>query len=148
MLVIDHLEVMKYLPHRYPFLLVDGVTECVDGQSIVAFKNITHNEPFFQGHFPGLPVMPGVLMVEALAQASGILMYKTMGRYPSEKDIFYLAGIDNTRFKRNVVPGDQLKLSVEVIRKRETLWKFKGEATVNGELACSSEFMNIKADNL
>src|SRR3989338_364763 len=138
---IDHLEVRQYLPHRYPFLLVDKVLSYTLGESIVAIKNVTQNEPFFEGHFPGLPVMPGVLIVEALAQASGILMYKTFDRYPSNKDLFYLAGIDNTRFKRKVVPGDQLQLSVEVIRQRENLWKFKGEATVNGELACSSEFL-------
>lgn len=142
---IDHLEVKKYLPHRYPFLLVDTVESYVIGESIVAIKNVTHNEPYFTGHFPQLPVMPGVLMVEALAQASGILMYRTLDRYPNENDLFYLAGIDNTRFKRNVVPGDQLILRVEVLRKRENLWKFKGEATVNGELACYAEFMNIKA---
>lgn len=143
---IDYLEVRQYLPHRYPFLLVDAVLSYTLGESLIAIKNVTQNEPFFEGHFPGLPVMPGVLIVEALAQASGILMYKTFDRYPSNKDLFYLAGIDNTRFKRKVVPGDQLQLSVEVIRQRENLWKFKGEATVNGELACSSEFLNIKAE--
>lgn len=143
---IDYLEVMKYLPHRYPFLLVDSVITLTEWESIEAIKNVTHNEPYFTGHFPGLPVMPGVLMVEALAQASGILMYRSMGRYPSETDLFYLAGIDNTRFKRKVVPGDQLILSVKVLRHRENLWKFQGEATVGGELACSAEFLNIKAD--
>jgi len=142
---IDYLEVRKYLPHRYPFLLVDTVESYVLGESLIAIKNVTQNEPYFPGHFPQLPVMPGVLIVEALAQASGILMYKTFDRYPSEVDLFYLAGIDNTRFKRKVVPGDQLKLSVEVIRHRENLWKFKGEAMVNGELACYAEFLNIKA---
>ena len=145
---IDHLEVRQYLPHRYPFLLVDKVLSYTLGESIVAIKNVTQNEPFFEGHFPGLPVMPGVLMVEALAQAEGILMYKTFDRYPSNKDLFYLAGIDNTRFKRKVVPGDQLQLSITVIRQRENLWKFKGEATVEDELACSSEFLTIKADDL
>ena len=142
---IDHLEIMKYLPHRYPFLLVDRVSDYEKGESIIALKNVTHNEPFFNGHFPGYPVMPGVLMVEALAQASGILMYATMERYP-EDDLFFLAGIDNTRFKRQVAPGDQLTLTVKVLRKRENLWKFQGVATVDGELACSAEFMNIKAD--
>ncbi|MCX7120925.1 MAG: 3-hydroxyacyl-ACP dehydratase FabZ [Gammaproteobacteria bacterium] len=142
---IDYLEVRKYLPHRYPFLLVDTVESYVLGESLVAIKNVTNNEPFFPGHFPNLPVMPGVLIVEALAQASGILMYRTFDRYPSVTDLFYLAGIENTRFKRKVVPGDQLKLSVEVIRNRTNLWKFKGEATVNGELACYAEFLNIKA---
>ncbi|OGT47909.1 MAG: 3-hydroxyacyl-[acyl-carrier-protein] dehydratase FabZ [Gammaproteobacteria bacterium RIFCSPHIGHO2_12_FULL_38_11] len=142
---IDYLEVRKYLPHRYPFLFVDTVESYILGESLIAIKNVTQNEAYFSGHFPKLPVMPGVLIVEALAQASGILMYKTFDRYPSEQDLFYLAGIDNTRFKRKVVPGDQLKLSVAVMRHRENLWKFKGEATVNGELACYAEFLNIKA---
>ncbi|EKD78093.1 MAG: (3R)-hydroxymyristoyl-ACP dehydratase [uncultured bacterium] len=142
---IDYLEVRKYLPHRYPFLLVDTVESYELNKWIKAIKNVTYNEPYFQGHFPALPVMPGVLIVEALAQASGILMYRTFGRYPSETDLFYLAGIDNARFKRKVVPGDQLILQVDVIRARENLWKFKGEATVNGELACYAEFLNIKA---
>ena len=142
---IDYLEVKKYLPHRYPFLLVDTVQSYEIDKSIVAIKNVTHNEPFFSGHFPQLPVMPGVLIVESLAQASGILMYRSFGRYPGENDLFFLAGIDNARFKRKVVPGDQLILTVEVLKKRDSLWKFKGEATVTGELACSAEFMNIKA---
>lgn len=143
---IHYREVRKYLPHRYPFLLVDSVRSYVINQSIIAIKNVTFNEPYFNGHFPQLPVMPGVLMVEALAQASGILMYRSFGRYPEgENDVFFLAGIDNARFKRQVVPGDQLLLSVEVMRKRDNLWKFKSEATVDGELACYAEFMNIKA---
>ena len=142
---IDYLEVKKYLPHRYPFLLVDTVESYELNKWIKAIKNVTHNEPYFSGHFPALPVMPGVLIVEALAQASGILMYHSFNRYPSEQDLFYLAGIDNTRFKRKVVPGDQLLLHAEVMRCRENLWKFKGEATVNGELACYAEFLNIKA---
>ena len=142
---IDHLEVRKYLPHRYPFLLVDTVSDYELNKSIVAIKNVTCNEPFFSGHFPQLPVMPGVLIIEALAQASGILMYRTFDRYPTEDDLFLLAGIDNARFKRQVVPGDQLILTVEVLRAREKLWKFKGVATVNGVLACDAEFMNIKA---
>ncbi len=143
---LNHLEVMKYLPHRYPFLLIDKVNSYVEYESIEAIKNVTHNEPFFNGHFPGHPVMPGVLMIEAMAQAGGILKYCSFGRYPTENDIFYLAGIDNARFKRTVVPGDQLLLSVKVIRHREKLWKFAGEATVNGELACSADFMTIKAE--
>ena len=142
---IDYLEVKKYLPHRYPFLLVDTVESYELNKWLKAIKNVTHNEPHFPGHFPALPVMPGVLIVEALAQASGILMYRTFNRYPTDQDLFYLAGIENTRFKRKVVPGDQLLLYVEVIRARENLWKFKGEATVNGELACYTEFLNIKA---
>lgn len=144
MSAIDHAGVLQYLPHRYPFLLVDSVLNYVENQSITAIKNVTFNEPYFSGHFPQLPVMPGVLMIEALAQASGILMYRSFGRFPSKDDLFYLAGIDNARFKRKVVPGDQLQLYVEVLRQREKLWKFKGEATVKGELACTVEFMNIR----
>lgn len=143
---IDYLEVRKYLPHRYPFLLVDTVLSYESNHSIVALKNVTYNEPFFTGHFPQLPVMPGVLIIEALAQASGILIYRTFDRYPTEEDLFFLAGIDHARFKRKVVPGDQLTLNVEVLRSRDKLWKFKGEATVDGELACYAEFMNIKAE--
>lgn len=142
---INYLEVQKYLPHRYPFLLVDKVISYELNHSLTAIKNVTFNEPYFMGHFPELPVMPGVLIVEALAQASGILMYRSFERHPSKDDLFYLAGIDEARFKRKVVPGDQLQLYVEVIRHRENLWKFKGEATVNGELACSCVFLNIRA---
>ncbi|OGT25970.1 MAG: 3-hydroxyacyl-[acyl-carrier-protein] dehydratase FabZ [Gammaproteobacteria bacterium RIFCSPLOWO2_02_FULL_42_14] len=145
---IDSLEVKNYLPHRYPFLLVDKVIDFVEGQSLIAIKNVTHNEPFFAGHFPAFPVMPGVLIIEAMAQASGILMYRTFGRYPTgNQDLFFLASIDEARFKRKVVPGDQLQLSIEVIRRRENAWKFKGTATVDGELTCTAEFMNIKAEN-
>lgn len=141
----DSLEVTKYLPHRYPFLLVDKVLSLTPFQSIVAIKNVTHNESFFSGHFPEHPVMPGVLIVEALAQASGILMNRSFELNGKERELHYLAGIDDARFKRKVVPGDQLTLTVEVIRHRENLWKFKGEANVDGELACVASFMNIKA---
>lgn len=142
---LDYCEVKRLLPHRYPFLLVDKVTEHVPFESIVAIKNVTHNEPHFDGHFPMLPVMPGVLIIEAMAQTSGILIYRSLERYPSDEDMFFLAGIDGARFKRRVVPGDQLTLSIEVIKRRDNLWKFKGVATVNGELACSAEFMNARA---
>lgn len=143
---IDYLEVKRYLPHRYPFLFVDTVESYELDKWIKAIKNVTHNEPFFSGHFPQLPVMPGVLIIEALAQASGILMYRSFGRYPDESDLFFLAGVDDARFKRKVVPGDQLVLNVEVLKKRDNLWKFRGEATVNDELACHAEFMNIRAE--
>jgi len=142
---INYLEVQKYLPHRYPFLLVDRVLSYEPYHSLTAIKNVTYNEPYFVGHFPEFPVMPGVLIVEALAQASGVLMYRSFERYPDKGELFYLAGIDDARFKRKVIPGDQLQLYVEVVRHRENLWKFKGEATVNGELACSCVFLNIKA---
>lgn len=142
---MQHTDVREYLPHRYPFLLVDKVIETVPDQHIVATKAVTCNEPFFQGHFPSKPVMPGVLMIEALAQASGILIYRSLGRKPTlDSDLFYLAGVDNTRYKRMVVPGDMLELRVEVLRKKMTIWRFKGTASVDGEVACSTEFMCIK----
>jgi 3-hydroxyacyl-[acyl-carrier-protein] dehydratase len=109
-------EIMRYLPHRYPFLLVDRVLECIPDQRIKALKNVTVNEPFFQGHFPGYPVMPGVLIIEALAQVSVILFYKTLNRMPDEKSLVFFAGIDDARFKRQVLPGDVLML--ESIEKR------------------------------
>ncbi len=137
-------DIMAYLPHRYPFLLVDRVESCEPNKSIVAIKNVTINEPQFTGHFPQAPVMPGVLMVEALAQASGILIYKTIETLPSKDNWFYLAGMDNVRFKRIVVPGDQLRLNVELVKVRRDIWIFKGTATVDGELACSAEFMNAR----
>ena len=142
---MDSTLIRTYLPHRYPFLYIDKVIDVVPNESITALKNVTINEPFFQGHFPQRPVMPGVLLVEAMAQASGILTYKTLGVEPDfEKELFYLAGVDNCRFKRMVVPGDQLILKVSVLRHRRDLWKFKGEALVDGELACSAEFLNIR----
>ncbi len=141
---IDINEVKKYLPHRYPFLMVDKVIEAVPGESIVGIKNVTVNEPFFMGHFPASPVLPGVLMIEALAQVSGILTFVTLGRYRYEEELYYLAGVDNARFKRMVVPGDQLRLEVNVLKMRRDLWKLEGRALVDGELACSAEFMNVR----
>lgn len=137
-------ELRKYLPHRYPFLLVDKVTMIEKGKSLTAIKNVTVNEPFFIGHFPIAPVMPGVLIVEALAQASGVLIFQTIGRYPDPKELFYLVGINNTRFKRMVIPGDVLQLDIELLKKAHGLWKFKGTASVDGEVACVTEFMNIR----
>ena len=137
-------EIKKYLPHRYPFLLVDRVLEMEKHQSIKAYKNVSFNEPFFNGHFPSRPVMPGVLIVEAMAQASGILILHGSGLSYEESGLYFLAGIDQARFKRVVEPGDQLMLDVEVVKVRKTLWKFQGRATVNGELACEAVFMNIK----
>lgn|SRR3989344_2852261 len=144
---LDILAIKKALPHRYPFLLIDRVESFELHKSIVAIKNVTINEPFFAGHFPFEPLMPGVLIVEALAQASGVLMMKSLGYYEPEKVSFYLAGIDSTRFKRKVVPGDQLRLEVKVERARaQSLWKFKGIASVNGEVACETSFMNVRGE--
>ena len=142
--LIDNKALQELLPHRYPFLLVDRVLEIELNVSIKALKNVTCNEPHFTGHFPGHPIMPGVLIIEALAQTAGVLMLKSNEAYADGKTIFYLAGIDNARFKRTVLPGDQLELYVEVMRKRLDLWKFRCTASVNGEIACVAEIMNVK----
>ncbi len=144
MSVMDVNDIRRYLPHRYPFLLVDRILEIVPGKSITGIKNVTINEPFFNGHFPEKPVMPGVLIIESLAQTSGILIFKTEDSMPDENNWFYLAGIDNARFKRIVRPGDQLRLESEIIRARHDLWKFKGTATVDGQLVCSAEILTIR----
>lgn len=143
---MDIKEILDYLPHRYPFLLVDRVLEVVPGQSIHAYKNITINEPFFVGHFPHHPVMPGVLIMEALAQAAGILSFKSENKKPTETDVFYFAGIDEARFKRPVMPGDQLHLHVQLERQMRGVWKFYGEAKVDGQLAASAKLMCAKRD--
>lgn len=134
---------MSLLPHRYPFLLVDRVTEYELGQSIKAYKNITINEPCFTGHFPGEPIFPGVLILEAMAQAAGILGFKTMG---NSDQLYLYAGIDKARFKAPVVPGDQLELVIELIKERRGIWKFKGIASVAGKEVCIAEFMCAMRD--
>lgn len=133
--------ILKQLPHRYPFLLVDRVVELESNKRIRAIKNVTFNEPFFQGHFPGRPVMPGVLMLEALAQAAGLLAFDAMGQVPDENNIYYFVGIDAARFKRPVEPGDQLILDASIDRVRGGIWKFKGVARVGEEVACEAELM-------
>jgi len=134
-------EIMRRLPHRYPFLLVDRVLECVSGQRIVARKNVTVNEQFFVGHFPGRPVMPGVLILEALAQAAGILCFVTANVYPDENVRFYFAGMDGVRFRRPVVPGDQLVLNATLQRRIRTIWKFATTATVDGQEVCTADML-------
>ena len=129
-------EIMELLPHRYPFLLVDRIVEWDPGKRIVGIKNVTINEPFFQGHFPGHPIMPGVLIVEALAQAGGILALKAMG---GGKRIAYFTGIDNCKFRRPVIPGDQLRLEITVIARKGPMWKMHGEALVNGVIAAKGD---------
>ena len=138
---MDIHEVLKFLPHRYPFLLIDRVLECDPGKELTALKNVTINEPFFPGHFPCRPVMPGVLILEALAQASGILAFRTEDEPPKENVLYYFVGIDKARFKRPVEPGDQLKLNVRVKRAVRGIWMFYAEATVDGEVACTAEVM-------
>jgi 3-hydroxyacyl-[acyl-carrier-protein] dehydratase len=138
-------EVMKHLPHRPPFLLVDRVLEIVPKKSIVALKNVTINEPFFAGHFPQQPVMPGVLIIEALAQTAAILAFASTGDDPQNSgNLYFFAGIDNARFKRMVEPGDQLRLEVEVLKIRRAIWKAQAVAKVDGEIACVAELMSVK----
>lgn len=137
-------EIKNYLPHRYPFLLVDRVLDYEVGKSIHGIKNLTNNESFFNGHFPLQPVMPGVLIIEALAQAAGILYFLTTGTKAVETEYYYLVGIDNARFKHIVYPGDQLHLHVQMVRNKLSLWVFNAEATVNGETVCSVELKVVK----
>ena len=138
---MDIHEILKKLPHRYPFLMVDRVIELNKGKSIKALKNVTINEPFFNGHFPHRPVMPGVLMLEALAQAAALLSFHTMDVVPDENTIYYFAGIDGARFKRPVEPGDALTLMVELDRMKAGIFKFKAKAMVGAELAVEAELM-------
>ncbi len=141
---MDIHEILKCLPHRYPLLLIDRVLEIDLGKSIVALKNITMNEAFFSGHFPNRPVMPGVLILEAMAQAGAVLAYKTMNTTPDDGTLFYFAGIDNVRFRRIVEPGDQMRMEVKVLRAKRDVWKLEGAAYVGDELVCSGEFMSAR----
>lgn len=139
-------EVMRYLPHRYPFLLIDRVVELEPGKSITAIKNVTINEPFFAGHFPVTPVMPGVLILEALAQAAGLLSFKTKNYTPEEIGIIYFAGIDNARFKKPVKPGDQLVLKAEIVREMRGIWKYTARAEVDGAMVAEADLMATLRD--
>jgi 3-hydroxyacyl-[acyl-carrier-protein] dehydratase len=139
--MMDIHTILKQLPHRYPFLLVDRVLEIDKGKSIKALKNVTINEPFFVGHFPHRPVMPGVLMLEALAQAAALLAFDMLGKAPDDKTVYYFAGIDGARFKRPVEPGDQLLLHVSLDRMKSGIFKFKARAMVGEELAVEAELM-------
>ena len=139
-------EVLQYLPHRYPFLLIDRVLAIEPGLSLTGLKNVSFNEPFFQGHFPQRPIMPGVLILEALAQATGILAFKTEDERPDSKSMYYLVGIDKARFKRPVEPGDQLLLEVTLKRIRRSVGMFTGEATVDGKMVAAAELMCAKRE--
>lgn len=138
---MDIHEVLQYLPHRYPFLLIDRVLDCTPGESLTAIKNVTVNEHFFQGHFPHRPVMPGVMILEAMAQATGILAFRTTETRPSEHLLYYLVGIDDARFKQPVEPGDQLIIAVRTERNMRGLWKFSAEAKVEDKLVASANLM-------
>jgi len=133
-------EIMALLPHRYPFLLIDRVLDFTPGESLTALKNVTINEPIFTGHFPGMPIFPGVLILEALAQATGILGFKTVTER-SENELYLFAAIDEARFKKPVLPGDTMILEVKFLKERRNMWKFYGEAKVDGQIVCSAELM-------
>lgn len=142
--MIDAQEILSILPHRYPILLVDRVEEMDPGKRIVAIKNVTFNEPFFQGHFPGRPIMPGVLMVEAMAQVGGVLAIRSN---PETRDKLVLfLGIEKAKFRKPVGPGDQLRLTVEVLQRRRNYWRFKGESRVGETLVCEAELTAMISD--
>ncbi|NML84393.1 3-hydroxyacyl-ACP dehydratase FabZ [Polaromonas sp.] len=139
--MMDIHQILKLLPHRYPILLVDRVLEIEPGKCIKALKNVTINEPFFMGHFPHRPVMPGVLMLEAMAQAAALLSFCTMDVTPDDKTVYYFAGIDGARFKRPVEPGDQMIMDVSLLRMKAGIFKFKGVTRVGEQIACEAELM-------
>lgn len=138
---MDITEIMRHLPHRYPLLLVDRVVELVPGEFVTAIKNVSMNEPFFPGHFPHHPIMPGVLIIESLAQAAGLLALKSSDKEAGDDSVIYFVGIDNARFKRPVVPGDQLRLEARITRHTRGIWKFDAKALVDGQIACEAELM-------
>ena len=138
--MIDIKEIMTLLPHSYPFLLVDRIIEIEPGKRVVGIKNVTYNEPFFPGHFPGRPIMPGVLIVEAMAQTAGVLIFCSLPEEERKKTVFFL-GIDNVRFRKPVVPGDQLRLELEVTRHRQSIWGFKGQSFVDGKLVAEADLL-------
>ena len=138
---LDITQIKQYLPHRYPFLLVDRVLHWESGKNITAIKNVSANEEFFNGHFPHKPVMPGVLMIEALAQTAALLSFLTSGKKPGENEVVYFVGIDGARFKRPVEPGDQLKMEVEITRNARGIWKYSAKASVDGQVAVEAELM-------
>ena len=142
---LDIGEIRAVLPHRYPFLLVDRIREIEADRRAVGIKNVTVNEPFFQGHFPGRPIMPGVLIIEAMAQVGGVLAFKSSP--PNGHPVVYLTGVDNAKFRRPVVPGDQLRLEVEVVKRRPPFWKMQAKAYVESELVCESELTAMLSED-
>jgi beta-hydroxyacyl-ACP dehydratase FabZ len=143
---LDYPDIIRRLPHRYPFLLVDRVVAFTDGERLVAIKNVTANEPFFEGHFPGRPIMPGVLICEALVQAGGLLASCSRDGLPAGKGVV-LVGLEHVRFRRRVIPGDQLRLEVELVHNRHPLWKMMGRALVEGNVAAEAEFLTMEVDS-
>ena len=140
--MMDIKEIREYLPHRYPFLLVDRVTELdIENKTIRAYKNVSVNEPFFNGHFPQHPIMPGVLIIEAMAQAAGILAFKVLNAKPSDGTLYYFVGSDKLRFRQPVLPGDKLVLEANFLSSKRQIWKFECKATVDGKAVCSAEII-------
>ena len=138
--MIDIREIMKVLPHAYPFLLVDRIVEIEPGKRIVGIKNVTYNEPFFPGHFSGRPIMPGVLIIEAMAQTAGVLAFKSLPEEDQNKLVYFL-GMDNAKFRKPVIPGDQLRLELEITRHRQSIWGFKGKAFVDGKVVAEADLL-------
>ena len=145
--MVDIREIMSLLPHAYPFLLVDRIVELEPGKRIVGIKNVTYNEPFFQGHFPGRPIMPGVLIIEAMAQTAGVLAFKSMPPEDQKRPVYFL-GIDNVRFRKPVIPGDQLRLELEITKHRQAIWGFKGKALVDGTLVTEAELLAMLGEQI
>lgn len=145
---MDINQIQSLLPHRYPMLLIDKVVECVPGESLTGIKNVTYNEPFFTGHFPNRPIMPGVLILEAIAQATGVLAFYSLNKTPQENTLYYLVGIDKARFKKPVEPGDQLRLEVKLTREIKGIYRFDGVAKVDGKIVATAEIMTAKQEIL
>ncbi len=142
---MDINQIMSILPHSFPFLLVDRILEVEPQKRIVGIKNVTYNEPFFPGHFPGRPIMPGVLIVEAMAQTAGILVFSSLPKEQFKTPVYFL-GIDNVRFRKPVIPGDQLRLELEITKHRQSIWGFRGKALVDGNLAAEAELLAMLGD--
>lgn len=143
---MDINEILDHLPHRYPFLLIDRVTDYRQGESLTGIKNVTYNEPFFQGHFPQRPVMPGVLILEAMAQATGLLAFRTLGNTADRETLYFLVGMNKVRFKQPVEPGDQLVITANLIREKRGIWIFDCSARVDDKLVSSAEIMCTERD--
>ena len=143
---MDIHQIFKHLPHRYPFLLIDRVIDYTVGESLTAIKNVSINEPFFQGHFPHRPVMPGVLIIEAMAQATGVLAFKTSEAQPDENSLYYLVGVDKARFKQPVEPGDQLLIDVKITHIKRGVWMYAATSKVDGKVVASADLMCMKRD--
>ena len=143
---MDIQDILQHLPHRYPFLLIDRVTEFTAGESLTGYKNVTYNEPFFQGHFPERPVMPGVMILEAMAQATGLLAFRTLGDTADRETLYFLVGMNKVRFKQPVEPGDQLVITANLIREKRGIWIFDCNAKVDDKLVSSAEIMCTERD--